>query len=37
LISRLVAVSIWFILKDQLQSVTNSINDLDVNDADPKE
>jgi len=27
---------IWFVLKDQLQSITYSINDLDANVADPK-
>ncbi|AES71539.1 transmembrane protein, putative [Medicago truncatula] len=36
LISCLVAVFVWFILKDQLQSITYSINDLDINVADPK-
>jgi len=36
LISRLVAVFVWFILKDQIQSITNSIDDLDANIADPE-
>jgi hypothetical protein len=36
LISRLVAVLVQFILKDQLQSIAYSINDLDINAADPE-
>jgi len=37
LISRLVAVFIYFLLKDQHhQSITNSTNDLGVNVEDPK-
>jgi len=36
LITRLVAMFIWFRLKDQLQSITYSINDLDVNVVDRK-
>jgi len=36
LIWRLVAVFVWFLLKDQLQSITDSINDLGINVADPK-
>jgi len=36
LISRLVAVFIWFLLKDQLQSITDLINDLCVVVADPE-
>jgi hypothetical protein len=36
LISRLVMVFVWFTLKDQLQLIKNSINDLDINVADPK-
>jgi len=36
LILRLIAVLVWFILKDQLQSITYSIDDLDVNVADPE-
>jgi hypothetical protein len=34
LILRLVAVFVWFILKDHIQSMTNLMNDLDVNVAD---
>jgi hypothetical protein len=36
LIFRLIVVFISFILKDQLQSVADSINDLDINVADPE-
>jgi len=34
---RLFAVFVWFILKNQLQSITDSIDDLDANVSDPEE
>jgi len=36
LILYLVAVFVWFISKDQFQSITDSINDLYVSIADPE-
>jgi len=36
LILRLVAVFVYFLLEDLHQSITNSTNDLGVNDADPE-
>jgi hypothetical protein len=36
LISRIIAMFIWFFSKDYLRSITNSINDLGINVADPK-
>jgi len=36
LISRLIAVVVYFLLKDLHQSITNSTNDLGVNVADPE-